>query len=464
MTGFTLRSVKGSALTQAEMDANWSAAVSGVDLAASTGSALVGWIRSATGAIATTIATWLGWQPLNVKEFGAVGDGSTDDSAAFILAIAAASGRSLFINPPTSYYKLGSGLGTIPANTRLYGSNKRSAKIQRAFSGTQIATLADGVSFDELYFEGDGANFSGKGFVIGGTDGNQNVTNTRIINFNGNPVEFTATTAGSRSNWDNIEAWQTNGSTGSGKYAFVNADGSQLSAVPKSFHHIETSGFCSFDFGGSNDVFITDSFIGDVAYTANTRGVHIRSRMANQTTLTVNGANNTIVGSDVLAVITLASGATSCALGPNSWNTSPFVTDSSASNTNMVTHPVVTYTPTLTQSTSNPVLGDSTITGSYTREGGRITVSINFTVGTTIVWGTGNLQFSLPVTRVGSDDLKCGQVLAVNSGTPYTGIVEIPGAQAWCRMQRDATGVWTQASPVAWAAGATIRFEFSYSL
>lgn len=38
-------------------------------LAATTGSGLVGWIRSAVGAVATTIAGWLGWQPLNLLEF-----------------------------------------------------------------------------------------------------------------------------------------------------------------------------------------------------------------------------------------------------------------------------------------------------------------------------------------------------------------------------------------------------------
>lgn len=46
MGGFTLRSTKGSALTQAEMDGNWNAAVSLADLAASSGSSLVGFIQS----------------------------------------------------------------------------------------------------------------------------------------------------------------------------------------------------------------------------------------------------------------------------------------------------------------------------------------------------------------------------------------------------------------------------------
>jgi hypothetical protein len=39
------------------------------DLAASTGATLIGWIRSATGAIATTLAKWMGWQPPSVFDF-----------------------------------------------------------------------------------------------------------------------------------------------------------------------------------------------------------------------------------------------------------------------------------------------------------------------------------------------------------------------------------------------------------
>lgn len=402
---------------------------------------------------------------INVRDYGALGDGSTDDSAAIIAAISAGSGKTVFFPEPASYYKLGSGLGTIPANTRLLGHNKRTTKIQRAFDGTQLMTLADGVSIENLYLDGDGATYSGKGLVISGTDGNQNVCHCRIINFNGNPVEFTATTAGSRSNWDNVEAWQTNGGTGTGNYAFVNADGSQLTAVPKSFKHIETSGFCAFSFGGSNDVFVVNSFLGDLAYTSNTRGVQIQStRLANQVALTISGANNTIVGCDILAVVTISSGTTSCVLGPNSWNTAPFVIDSSGSNTNMVTHPATTYSPTLTQSAVNPTIGNATLTGVYTREGGRITASVNFVVGNSTSFGTGNFQFSLPVTRTSSDDVKCGVCLANDSGTPYTGVVEIPGAQAWCRIQRDGTALFTQSSPATWGTGDTIRLGFSYSI
>lgn len=54
------------------------------------GDALVGVKREASGAFATTVHEWIESQVLNVKEFGAVGDGVTDDSSAFAAAYRAA--------------------------------------------------------------------------------------------------------------------------------------------------------------------------------------------------------------------------------------------------------------------------------------------------------------------------------------------------------------------------------------
>ena len=64
------------------------------DLADSTnaakGDALVALKRTATGAVATTGHAWHDRQTFNVKDFGALGDGATDDSTAIELTISAA--------------------------------------------------------------------------------------------------------------------------------------------------------------------------------------------------------------------------------------------------------------------------------------------------------------------------------------------------------------------------------------
>jgi len=58
--------------------------------------------RTLSGASSLTLQQWLLIQPINVKEFGATGDGTTDDSASFAAALAAVtSGGTIYIPPGT---------------------------------------------------------------------------------------------------------------------------------------------------------------------------------------------------------------------------------------------------------------------------------------------------------------------------------------------------------------------------
>ena len=97
-------------------------------LAASTGSSLVGHIASGAGGVATTVQAKLR-ESVSVKDFGALGDGVTNDGAAINLAISAAAvlGCTLFF--PVGVYKITStitwangvkykGVGTNSANTK----------------------------------------------------------------------------------------------------------------------------------------------------------------------------------------------------------------------------------------------------------------------------------------------------------------------------------------------------------
>ena len=80
------------------------------DLAASAGSALIGFIQAGIGAIRRTVQDELRERPINIKQFGAVGDWNgttgTDNSDAFdaALTLALLTGRSIFV--PTGSYRI----------------------------------------------------------------------------------------------------------------------------------------------------------------------------------------------------------------------------------------------------------------------------------------------------------------------------------------------------------------------
>lgn len=85
MSTIVTRLGKGTALTWQEADANFTNLnldkVEESELASSTGSSMVGYLPNGTGAVTTTVQSKLR-ESVSVKDFGAVGDGVTDDTAA----------------------------------------------------------------------------------------------------------------------------------------------------------------------------------------------------------------------------------------------------------------------------------------------------------------------------------------------------------------------------------------------
>lgn len=105
-------------------------------------------------------------ESISVKDFGATGDGSTNDAAAISAALTAASGKELYFPPGT--YVIGSQL-TVPSKTRLRGAGHGASVIKLAASfpaaigaiinatqsGTVDAYYDSDIEFIGLRFDGN---------------------------------------------------------------------------------------------------------------------------------------------------------------------------------------------------------------------------------------------------------------------------------------------------------------------
>jgi len=121
-------------------------------LAASTGSGLVGHIAAGTGGVATTVRDKLR-QTFNVKDYGAVGDGVTDDTLAIQRTITASDG--VIIIPAGTFMVTGL---TLTAGKQLIGLNRATSilKLKTALAGNGMinSTLQENIVVENLTIDG----------------------------------------------------------------------------------------------------------------------------------------------------------------------------------------------------------------------------------------------------------------------------------------------------------------------
>jgi hypothetical protein len=396
-------------------------------------------------------------------DYGAKGDGSTDDAAAFTSALSDATGGVLFVPNSAGAYIIKSQL-TIPTNTIIVGQTRHVTEIQKQFNG-DLFVVGENAGLRNLYLDGDGGNYTGKCMLFTGTDGRQCIAGVKATDWDLAVVDI-ATAAASQSNFIDCIFERTASGTGTARYAVVIDSTQQLTAKPRKFSHIETGGNCSFDFGGSNNTFVVNSVIGDVKYTAESRSVLIsNSRILNQATLTIDGDNNTIVGCNISPAMTIAASVNEIAIQCNSLNNPPII-DNSGNDAVMLDYGISAYTPSITSGGSAPSLGNGTITGFATRTGMLVNVTINLTLGSTTSLGSGALRFSLPTFAPNTSAAVqyCGDAVLYDDDAAifYRAAVQLPAATDYVTLIRDTSGSITFNDPVTWATSDTFRISFTY--
>jgi hypothetical protein len=133
----------------------------------------VGYLPAGTGAVASTVQTKLR-ESVSVKDFGAAGDGVTDDTAAIQLAITAGAGKSVFF--PSGKYKITATLNITLPSTVLIGDSAGPGT--NGQSGSSIINYGSG---DAVYFYNPAATTTPLTGTLHGC-GIQNLTITRVTN------------------------------------------------------------------------------------------------------------------------------------------------------------------------------------------------------------------------------------------------------------------------------------------
>lgn len=198
--------------------------------AASSGSSLIGFIQNGVGAVATTVQAKLR-QTVSVKDFGAVGDGTTNDTAAIQLAVnyAASSGKTLVV--PAGNYLSTTGDVYLSPGINIVGEGQ----------GITTFTLGNGATTAYFWYSGSRADpglYQFSNFTITGswlTSSVQNSTALIVLNF------ATTATPTSIVTFNNIEASYSRG------FGIVTDVTARSEAINCYVHHMNRDGISFSD-------------------------------------------------------------------------------------------------------------------------------------------------------------------------------------------------------------------------
>jgi hypothetical protein len=112
------------------------------DLATSVGSSFIGFIQVGVGAVLRTVQDKLR-DTVSVKDFGAKGDGVTDDTAAIQAAFTAGAGRRVYIPGTTASYLI-SDVINVSSDTTIYGDGEKS--LLKLTNGNKSGIFGTGVN------------------------------------------------------------------------------------------------------------------------------------------------------------------------------------------------------------------------------------------------------------------------------------------------------------------------------
>ncbi|HHX6672750.1 TPA: hypothetical protein ACVGL4_000510 [Pseudomonas aeruginosa] len=391
-----------------------------------------------------------------ISSFWPAGGGDDGTSACEAAIVAAGAGGEVFFDVPD--FIITRKLVQLQSQKWYGRGGQRGTTIRKGadIDMIEVSTLG---TITDINLEGVGATYTGKGFVVS-SGFSQNLVRCRAVNMGGEPLYF-ALNAGGGANVTAFEGYPLDTSL----YAGIAIAG-DTTPHPRFFRGIWLSG-ANFALGpgAGNGGSLTQFYVRDLRFDATSTLFHISNgRCATLgATTTIKGFDHSIDGVAFAGPVALDS-AQGINLGP-SCSVPTFTENPSNCQYNSVYVQRRTYTPTWTQTSATPSVGNGTLTGNYIRHGHQCMVEIELVAGSTTSFGdsTSAYRFSLPFPGHLSFNQKRFPVRIYDSsaGADFTGWASIGAGQDYITIAVGAQQV-RATSPMTWANGDTLECSFSY--
>lgn len=398
---------------------------------------------------------------VNVRDFGAVGDGVANDTAAIQTAMDSFGGTGGVVYFPKGTYRIESSL-TIPEYVTLAGAGRRVSVIKKFFNGSMASSIGGYASLQNISFDGNGATYTGRGIVVS-SSGTPSIIfdNTDIENCEQQALLFSVADAGSTFRATNcvFNTLQT-----PGVMAAVVIGATDTQATSRHFTDCESGGCTLYDFGGCNDLYVTGGYSNGLLFgNANGSKAFINNLRVGSAagSIIVRGSNHHFSNVEFGAAVELNGTAhyLSSSCGVPSWN----ITNNSSGSL-FSTDKVQFATVWSQASGTQPIIGNGTLEMYYSRSGSLVTVFFVLTMGSTTTYGNSASPwlFSLPY-RISLTTQKSNATLldASSLATPYLVLAEFNAGETTVQFANAGQAI-RDGFPLTWAVGDQIIGTFSY--
>jgi hypothetical protein len=437
-----------------------------------TGSSLVGFIGSGAGAVERTTQEKLR-DFINVRDFGALGNGVANDTAAIKSAISAA-GDFGIVQFPYGNYQLYETIA--PRQGQRWESIGGRAFLQRQFSGTMIDGSQDQWIIDGLHINGNGSVFTNTTTDIGilfstTLKGYQFCRDTWIFDHAGPCVQFSVADAGMVSKWFSCIMTRTNPAnpaivlpaiteaTGAREFHEFRGGGGVLMRFNQGINtRIIGGDTVNLDFAGSDGVSLRTII----------QGMRIATGGGN---FTIRGNDSVISGCIIAGPGTIEGAASRNVIAGNVLPAGSVWTDNSTStgtNMNLIDYAIYNPVPIWGADGTQPTIGNGILTGRAVRRGRSVKVDITLGIGSTTTLGTSNWYFELPAPLATwvADIQTVGIVRIFDSGTSWLMATcwTTAGSRKIYMSQASGGSQIGPSIPMTWANGDSLLLQIEFEL